>query len=74
MGERYVESAAQDSPLKIRSERLHDCGQAVAIPLPRIHREGGLRKLIEQDGLTGVTSNPSIFEKATPVALTTVRL
>ncbi len=26
--------------------------------------EGGLTKLIEDDGLTGVTSNPSIFEKA----------
>ena len=25
---------------------------------------GGLKALIEQDGLTGVTSNPSIFEKA----------
>ena len=27
-------------------------------------KEGGLRKLIEHDGATGVTSNPSIFEKA----------
>jgi transaldolase/glucose-6-phosphate isomerase len=26
--------------------------------------DGGLRTLIEEDGLTGVTSNPSIFEKA----------
>ena len=26
--------------------------------------EGGLKKLVEEDGLTGVTSNPSIFEKA----------
>ena len=26
--------------------------------------EGGLARLIEEDGLTGVTSNPSIFEKA----------
>ena len=25
---------------------------------------GGLKTLVEQDGLTGVTSNPSIFEKA----------
>ena len=30
----------------------------------RFIAEGGLEKLIEQDGLTGVTSNPSIFEKA----------
>ena len=27
-------------------------------------REGGLARLIEQDGLSGVTSNPSIFHKA----------
>ncbi|MBI3898873.1 MAG: transaldolase [Gammaproteobacteria bacterium] len=27
-------------------------------------RDGGLRRLIEQDGLTGVTSNPAIFQKA----------
>ena len=26
--------------------------------------DGGFTKLIEQDGLTGITSNPSIFEKA----------
>ena len=26
--------------------------------------EGGLKKLVGEDGLTGVTSNPSIFEKA----------
>src|SRR5262249_3270378 len=26
--------------------------------------EGGLQKLVERDGLAGVTSNPSIFEKA----------
>jgi transaldolase/glucose-6-phosphate isomerase len=30
----------------------------------RFLNEGGLQKLVEQDGLTGVTSNPSIFEKA----------
>ena len=26
--------------------------------------QGGLKKLVEEDGVTGVTSNPSIFEKA----------
>src|SRR5471032_1794614 len=47
-------------------ERLHDCGQAVWLDFLSggFIAEGGLRKLIEQDGLTGVTSNPSIFEKA----------
>ena len=27
-------------------------------------KEGGLQRLIEQDGISGVTSNPSIFQKA----------
>ena len=47
-------------------ERLQDCGQAVWLDFlaRRFIAEGGLSKLIEQDGLTGVTSNPSIFEKA----------
>ncbi|NND61021.1 MAG: transaldolase, partial [Gammaproteobacteria bacterium] len=26
--------------------------------------EGGLQRLIDEDGLAGVTSNPSIFKKA----------
>jgi transaldolase/glucose-6-phosphate isomerase len=47
-------------------ERLRDFGQAVWLDFlaRRFIAEGGLKKLIEQDGLTGVTSNPSIFEKA----------
>ena len=50
------------SPLR----KLHDMGQAVWLDFVarRFIAEGGLKKLIEQDGLTGVTSNPSIFEKA----------
>ena len=27
-------------------------------------RDGGLKRLVQQDGLGGVTSNPTIFEKA----------
>ena len=47
-------------------QRLHDLGQ---VPwLDYIDRElledGGLARLVEEDGVTGVTSNPSIFEKA----------
>lgn len=46
--------------------RLHDFGQVVW--LDYIHRHmidsGELKRLIEEDGLCGVTSNPSIFEKA----------
>jgi transaldolase / glucose-6-phosphate isomerase len=47
-------------------ERLHDLGQAVWLDFlsRRFIAEGGLEGLIETDGLSGVTSNPSIFEKA----------
>lgn len=47
-------------------QQLRVAGQAVWLDfLERgFLAEGGLRKLIEQDGLSGVTSNPSIFEKA----------
>lgn len=46
--------------------QLHAAGQAVWLDfLERgFLQEGGLRALIERDGVTGVTSNPSIFEKA----------
>ena len=45
---------------------LRDRGQSVWLDfLARdFLRKGGLEKLIEQDGLSGVTSNPAIFEKA----------
>ncbi|HEY2138019.1 MAG TPA: bifunctional transaldolase/phosoglucose isomerase [Xanthobacteraceae bacterium] len=45
---------------------LHAYGQAPWLDFlaRRFVAEGGLKKLVEQDGLTGVTSNPSIFEKA----------
>jgi transaldolase / glucose-6-phosphate isomerase len=50
------------NPLK----SLHDQGQAVWLDFlaRRFIAEGGLKKLIEEDGITGVTSNPAIFEKA----------
>ncbi len=49
--------------------RLNDLkaqGQAVWLDFVdrKFLNEGGLKKLVEEDGLTGVTSNPSIFEKA----------
>ena len=44
---------------------IESCGQAVW--LDNLHRglveDGDLQRLIEDDGLTGVTSNPTIFEK-----------
>ncbi|KWT91611.1 MULTISPECIES: transaldolase [unclassified Variovorax] len=47
-------------------QQLHEAGQAVWLDFVdrKFLAEGGLRKLIEEDALTGVTSNPSIFEKA----------
>ena len=46
--------------------RLHQQGQAVWLDFlsRNFVSEGGLKQLVEQDDLTGVTSNPSIFEKA----------
>jgi transaldolase/glucose-6-phosphate isomerase len=45
---------------------LRDRGQSVWLDfLSRdFLRKGGLERLVEQDGLAGVTSNPAIFEKA----------
>jgi transaldolase/glucose-6-phosphate isomerase len=45
---------------------LHEYGQAAWLDFlaRRFLAEGGLQKLVEHDGLTGVTSNPSIFQQA----------
>jgi len=45
---------------------LHDHGQAPWLDFlsRKFVAEGSLKGLVERDGLTGVTSNPSIFEKA----------
>lgn len=50
------------SPLKA----LNQAGQGVWLDFVDrgFLEKGGLKKLVEEDGLTGVTSNPSIFEKA----------
>jgi len=52
----------KQNPLK----KLESYGQSIW--LDYIHRHliesGGLQKLIDEDGLRGVTSNPSIFDKA----------
>src|SRR6266850_5264268 len=46
--------------------QLRECGQAVWLDFlsRKFIADGELQKLVEHDGLTGVTSNPSIFEKA----------
>ena len=50
------------NPLK----RLEALGQSIWLDYIRrdLMSSGGLRRLIEEDGLRGMTSNPSIFEKA----------
>lgn len=55
-------SATKKSPLKA----LQDYGQSVWLDYIRrnLLTSGELRRLIEEDGLCGVTSNPAIFEKA----------
>lgn len=49
-----------------RLMRLGAAGQAVWLDFVerKFLARGGLRRLVEKDGVTGVTSNPSIFEKA----------
>ena len=49
-----------------RLNDLESHGQAVWLDFVdrKFLNEGGLTKLVEEDGITGVTSNPSIFEKA----------
>ncbi len=50
------------NPLK----QLEACGQSLWLDYLKrsLIEQGELRRLIERDGLKGVTSNPSIFEKA----------
>ena len=52
----------KDNPLK----QLGTIGQSIWLDYIRrdLIASGGLRRLIEQDGLRGMTSNPAIFEKA----------
>jgi transaldolase len=55
-------SVSVENPLK----QLARLGQSIWLDYIRrsLITSGELRKLIEQDGLAGMTSNPSIFEKA----------
>src|SRR5437879_4445874 len=52
----------EDNPLR----RLESFGQSIWLDFTRrgMVASGEFRRLIEEDGLSGVTSNPSIFEKA----------
>jgi len=45
---------------------IKDCGQSIWLDFfdREIMNSGRLKKMIEEDGISGVTSNPSIFQKA----------
>jgi transaldolase/glucose-6-phosphate isomerase len=69
MADQIEAVADTDNKGKGMSNRLKTLGEAgQAVWLDFVDRTfmngGGLKKLVEEDGLTGVTSNPSIFEKA----------
>ncbi len=57
-----IEAGKAVNPLK----QLLNCGQSVWLDYIRrnLITSGELKRLIEDDGLRGMTSNPSIFEKA----------
>ncbi|MCE6991275.1 transaldolase [Dyadobacter sp. CY323] len=47
-------------------KQIHDFGQSIWLDFidRKVIASGELQKMIEQDGIRGVTSNPAIFEKA----------
>src|SRR5947209_5863393 len=49
-----------------RLQRLHDAGVSIWLDFIErtMLRNGGLERMIREDALTGMTSNPTIFEKA----------
>ncbi|HZQ25367.1 MAG TPA: bifunctional transaldolase/phosoglucose isomerase [Terriglobales bacterium] len=57
-----IDTAKATNPLK----DLHKFGQSVWLDYIRrnLITTGDLKRMIEEDGITGITSNPSIFEKA----------
>ena len=60
----HAEPHAADPPNRIRA--LQTLGQSVWLDYLRrsLFTSGEFRRLIDEDGLRGATSNPSIFEKA----------
>ncbi len=49
-----------------RVKQIHDFGQSIWLDFidRKIMDSGDLKRLIEEDGIRGITSNPAIFEKA----------
>ncbi len=64
--ERHLRRLAKLTALENRLQALHVFGQSVWLDYIRrsLVTSGELKRLIDHDGLRGVTSNPSIFEKA----------
>jgi len=64
--ERHVRRLAKMTALENRLRALEVFGQSVWLDYIRrsLITSGELRRLIDEDGLRGVTSNPAIFEKA----------
>jgi transaldolase/transaldolase/glucose-6-phosphate isomerase len=52
--------------MKNNVQQIHDFGQSIWLDFidRKIMNSGELKKLIEEDGVRGITSNPAIFEKA----------
>jgi transaldolase / glucose-6-phosphate isomerase len=66
MSEQLEAVRANEGGSMNRLKKLGEAGQAVWLDFVdrKFMEQGGLKRLVEEDGLTGVTSNPSIFEKA----------
>jgi len=62
MGANEVGAAMKDSPVR----KLQEIGQSIWLDnLSRnLIDSGELKRLIDEDGITGITSNPTIFQKA----------
>ncbi len=61
-----IDSNSPDKRMKNTLQLLHDHGQSVWLDYLRrsLITSGELKRLIAEDGVRGLTSNPSIFEKA----------
>ena len=59
-------SELHQCPVSDRLKRLHDAGVSIWLDFIErtILRNGDLERRIREDALTGMTSNPTIFEKA----------
>src|ERR1700733_11045090 len=56
----------QNITMENKVKQIHNFGQSIWLDFidRDIIKSGKLKKLIDEDGIRGVTSNPAIFEKA----------